>query len=111
MIRKPRQDSIAIASGQTTSAAIRMGDYVIAGLIAPGALTSTTGTFYACATQNGTFCPIYDSDGNAIIFTLSTNRAVGISGAEADAIAGFPWIKLVLSNPEGADRVLDLCLK
>ena len=111
MYRKPRIESLAIASGATTSAVVHLRDYMLAGIILPAALTSTAITFTACDTKDGTFVAVYDSDGNAVSVTAAAARAVGLSGAEADALAPFAFIKLVCGTAEGGDRVIKLVLK
>lgn len=111
MYRQPRHETVAIASGDDTSAEIHVGDYTIAGIQMPAAITSTSLTFYGSATHGGTYAPIYDSDGNAIAVPVAASRAIGLSAAEADALAPWPWVKVVMGSNEGADRELILVLK
>jgi hypothetical protein len=109
--RKPVVRTISIASGQTTSAEEDIQDYMVAGLITPSALTSTTITFQASNASGGTFVDVYDSDGNQVSLAVAASRAIGLSGAEADALAPFKWIKVVCGSAEGAARTIQLILK
>jgi hypothetical protein len=111
MYPKPVSQSANIASGGTTSQALRVGGKFIVGLITPAALTGTTITFTGCDTATGTFVPIYDSDGTAVSVAVAASRGYGLSGAEADALAPFPYIKLVSGSAEGAARVVKLLTK
>jgi hypothetical protein len=107
----PKVKTVIVASGGTTSAAFAVGAGAIAGLITPAALTSTSIAFHAADSQDGTFKPVYDSDGNAVAFSVGTSRAVGASGAEADALAPFEWFKLVCGTSEGGDRTFQIVVK
>jgi hypothetical protein len=109
--KKPIARTVNIANGATDSEAISIGDYLVAGIQTPGALTSATLTFHASTTLDGTYAPVYDSDGNAVSVAIGTSRAVGLSGAEADALAPWPFVKVVMGSAEGAARVLLLALK
>lgn len=111
MYKRPETRTVSIANAGTTSDAIGIGDYTIAGVITPSALTSTAITFTASATQSGTFVPVYDSDGNQVSLAASTSRAIGLSASEADALAPWSWIKVVCGSAEGAARTLTLVLK
>lgn len=111
MYKRPETRSVTIASGGTTSDVIPVQDYVITGVIIPAAITSTTLTFTACATKDGTFMPVYDSDGNQVSLAVAASRAIGLSGAEADALAPFQWIRVVMGSAELAARTLSLALK
>lgn len=100
-----------IANGQTTSQALRVTGGVICGLITPAALTGTAITFTACDTVDGTFVPVYDSDGNQVSVAVAASRALGLSGTEADALAPWPFIKLVSGSAEGAAREIKVVLR
>jgi hypothetical protein len=111
MIRNPRTVAVPIANGETTSAVVCLRDHAMVGLITPAALTSTAITFTASTTEGGTFVPVYDSDGSVVSLAVAQARAIGLSGAEADALAPFVWIKVVCGSAEADDRVLTLVLK
>ena len=104
MYRHPIVQTADIASGQTTSQALQVAQGIVTGLIMPAAFTGTTITFTACDTKDGTFVAVYDSDGNQVSLAVAASRAVGLSGAEADALAPFSYIKLVSGSSEGAAR-------
>jgi hypothetical protein len=104
--RKPTVLSTTILSGQTTSAALHLRDYVLVGLIMPAAFTGTTITFTASDTLGGTYVTIYDSSGAAISATVAASRAIGLTGAEVDAVAPWQFVKLVSGSAEGADRII-----
>ena len=111
MYRKPISLVATIANGQTTSGEIELRDYALAAIVTPAALTSTAITFTVSATKGGTYVPLYDSAGNQVSVTVTTSRAYGITGEEADALAAFNFIKLVGGSAEGAARDIYLCLK
>jgi hypothetical protein len=54
---------------------------------------------------------VKDSDGNAVSVSATSAGAFGISGAEADALAAFQWLKVTTASNEGADRTITLTLK
>lgn len=111
MYKRPETRTAEIASGGTESGVINIQDYAIAGVITPSALTGTALTFKACATKDGTFVDVYDSDGNQVSATATASRAIGLSASEADALAPWQWVKIVSNASEGADRSLTLVLK
>lgn len=111
MYKKPATRTITIAASGTTSSVIELGDYVVQGLITPAALTSTAITFTACGTKDGTFMAVYDSDGTQVSLSAAASRAIGLSSAEADAMAPWQFIKVVMGSAEAAERTLTLVLK
>ena len=111
MIRKPVVKTATIAASATTSDAIELRDYAMAGFIMPATLTSTTMTFTVCDTKAGTYVPLYDSDGNQISLPVAAARAIGLSGTEADALAPFAWVKLVGGSTEVSARSVACLLK
>ena len=52
-----------------------------------------------------------DSDGNTVTLTVAVSQALGLAGLEADALAPWPYIKVVMGSAEGGARTLKLCLK
>lgn len=109
--RKPRVETVTIANGGTTSAAILLRDYVLASIITPAALTSTAITFTASDTKGGSYVQVNDSDGNQVSLVAAASRSLSLSGAEADALAACLWVKVVTGSAEGAERILKLILK
>lgn len=109
--QKPRLIEVTIANGATTSDVIDLNDRMVAGIITPAALTSTVITFVVSDARAGTFVPLYDSDNALVSLTVTTARAYGMSGVEADALAPFPYAKLVGGSTEGGTRVIKVLLK
>lgn len=106
----PVTKTATIAASSTTSNALRVGARAIAGLLIPSAFTGTAITFTASDKFDGTFVPVYDSDGNQVSATVTASRAVALSGAEADAFAPWEFVKLVSNATEGTAReVLVIC--
>ena len=100
-----------IANGATTSDAISLLDQVAGGIITPAALTGTSLTFTVCNTVGGTYVALYDSDNNLVSMTVTVSRAYAFTGAEADALAPWPFVKIVSGSAEAAERSLVVCLK
>jgi hypothetical protein len=106
-----KQKTVTIASGGTTSEAIRMDNYAFAGLILPGTLTSTACTFTVSDTATGTFVPLADGAGNHISITVAASHAIAITGTAAEALAMWAYVKLVFGSAEGGARQVVCCLK
>lgn len=109
--KKPETRSVTIANGETTSGAVNLQDYAIVGLHMPAAFTGATITFQAATSESGSYNDVYDSDGNQVSASVAADRAIGLSGAEADALAPWNWVKLVSGSSEGADRTITLAIK
>lgn len=107
----PKTQDANIAQTETDSQAIRVTAGIVAGIRTPAALTSTAITFEGCEEVDGTFSPVYDSDGNQVSLAAAADRCIGLSGAEADALAPWPYIKLICGSAEGADRVIKVILR
>lgn len=111
MYKRPEKRTVTIANGGTTSAAFQTGDYIVSGVQTPAALTSTAITFLGSTSEAGTYAAVYDSENNQVSLTVAASRCVGLSGSEADAVAAWPWLKLVCGSAEGAERTLIVSLK
>lgn len=111
MYKRPETRTVTIASGETTSSVVGIGDYTIAGVHLGAALTGATIGFAAAPTSGGSFQTVKDSDGNTISLASNAAGALGLSGAEADALAPWQWIKIVSASAEAADRTITLALK
>jgi hypothetical protein len=103
---KPRAMTRRIASGSDTSAVVELLDGVLAGFSTPAALDTTSIKFEVCHVNDGTtFLPLYDSEGNEITLAVTTSRAYSIVGAEADALAPWPYVQLIAADGnESGDR-------
>lgn len=108
---RPFTKSVTIASGGTTSEALPTSVGTILGFRTPATLTSTAVTFTGCATATGTFVPVYDSEGNQVSVTVTTSRGYTLSGSDADAILGHPFIKMVFGSAEGGDRSISVTIR
>lgn len=114
MYRKPGRRTAHILNAATASEEIAIWSYMVAGMNLPAAFSGAAVTFkgsHASLANGGVYNTIYDADGNAITITVAANRAVSLTGAQADAVAAWPWIQLVSSSPEGGDRVIEMVLK
>ena len=100
-----------IPINDTTSNAIPLRGKMVVGLRMPSAFTGTAITFTASEELDGTFAAVYDSDGNQVSVAVSTSRFVGLGGAEADAVAAAPFIKLVSGSTEVAARDVIVAMK
>lgn len=98
--RMPR----AIAAGSGTTDVIQLRESATFGFITPAALDSTAFTFTVCDTPTGTFVPLYDSAGAAPSITVTVSRAYAVVGAEADAVAPWPFVRLKGNASESAVR-------
>jgi hypothetical protein len=99
---------VTIASGQTTSAAVAIGDGVPVGLQTPAALTGTAITFQGSCDDGATYAPLYDSSGSVVSITVSTSRLIAIEGLY---FVPCTHIKLVSGSSEAADRALVLVMR
>lgn len=101
------QTTVTIASAGTTSAAIDGQAYAFYGLIMPGTITSTAMTFTVSDKSDGTFVALYDETNTQVSVTIAASRAYNLP----DALAAWPWFKIVMGSSEAADRSLILCAK
>lgn len=99
--------TVTIASSGTTSQAVDVGEWLIAGIVTPAALTGITMTFTGALTEGGTYRPLRDSSGTAISVTVSPDDHILI---EPQTFAGVSWIKLVSGSTEAAAREITLVL-
>ena len=103
---KPRTMPAVIANGTDTSTLVALLDGLMVGIQTPATLTSTSFTFVVCGTPDGTFVPLFDSEGNQVSITVAGSRGYTLTTAEADAIAPWPFAKLVGDQNEAAERTL-----
>lgn len=99
---------IVIASGTTTSTAIPLKGWVLAAIDTPGTLTSTSLSFTECATETGTYKPIYNDAGSAYSVTVAATRHIIIDPSK---IVAGGYLKVVMGSSEGGDRTLTLRLR
>lgn len=116
---RPTSGTVTIISGGTTTSqggdngagVIKMGPHASLQLLFPAAFTSATVTFTSCATVGGTYQPVRDSDGNVVSIPVTAGANFTLTGAEADAIAGCDFIKIVAAGAEVADRIIGFIKK
>ena len=99
--------TVTIASSGTTSQAVDLGEWLVAGIVTPAALTGVAFTFTASASETGTYNACYDSTGTAISVTVAPSRHILI---EPQTFAGAQWLKLVSGSTEAAAREITLVL-
>ena len=99
--------TVTIASSGTTSQAVDVGEWLIAGIVTPAALTGIAMTFTGALTEGGTYRPLRDSSGTAISVTVAASRHILV---EPQTFAGARWLKLVSGTAEGAARTITLVL-
>lgn len=99
-----------IAATGTTSEAVDLGHgpYLALGIETPAALTTSTAiTFTVSRRLNGTYVPLYDTDGNgntnqvSIPVVVNAARAIAIP---AHLFAGWAALKIVVADAQAADR-------
>ena|SRR5882724_101871 len=99
--------TITIASGQTVSNAIDLGEMCLCGIQTPSALTSTAFTFQG-SSDNSTFCAMTTQDGTAISVTVAASKLIMLPPAN---FAGVRYLKVVAGSAEGADRNIILLVR
>lgn len=109
--KRPETRTLTIASGASTSNVVDLGDYAVAGIYLSAALTSATFGFEAALTLAGTTQTVKDSEGNTLSVASAAAGAVGLSGAEADALAPWRFVRLKTASNEDAARTIYLVLK
>lgn len=95
----------------TTSDPIELAGQTVLGFITPGTLTSTSVTFTACDTIDGTYVPVKDSSGSAISFTVTTNGYYGFKYDQIGAFLGIRFLKMVGGSSEAAGRQVKLAVR
>lgn len=100
--------TVTIASGATTSAPVDVGEWLVAGIVTPAALTGTAFTFTASArAETGTYRTCFDAAGTAISVAAAADRHILI---EPQTFAGAGWLKLVSNAAEAAAREVTVVL-
>lgn len=111
MYRVPQHMTLTIPASDDTTNVLELRDYTSFGIITPATLTSTTLEFHVSDAKDGTFVPLYDSEGNQIIITVTTSRAYGLATGDADALACHQFAKLVGGSTEAAARDIVVAMK
>lgn len=100
---------VTIPSGQTTSAAFRLGGHRIGAIRTPAALTGTALTFTTSDSEAGTYLPVW-TDSAAVSLVVAASRHIAMGVDEANAIASCDWLKIVSGSTEAADRILSVVI-
>ena len=108
---KPRTMPATIPSGETTTGVIALLDGVMVGIQTPGTMTSTAFTFKTSGSPAGDYEDLYDSEGNQVSVAIAATRSYTLTTSEADAIAPWPYAKVVGDQAEGAERELVIVKK
>ena len=111
MYRKAITLTATVAAGGTESGELELRDYQSIGISTPAVLTSTAITCKVSAVKGGTKLPLYDSENNLVSLTVTTARAYGVTGAEADALAPWNFVSLVCGSAEAAGAAISVVLK
>lgn len=93
--------SVAIASGQTVSAAVNLKGYRVEGLELPAAFTGTSISFQV-SSDGATFQPHYDTANALVSMTVAQGRSYSLPAS----LAAWPYFKIVSGTAEGAARTL-----
>jgi hypothetical protein len=98
----PRDQTLVIDNGQTTSNAIFIGNESLAGLEFPAVLTGANVSFTGCATETGTYKTV-EYEGTDISFAVAASRILTFNPAK---FFGVMWLKVVSDAAEGAERTI-----
>jgi len=97
-----------IASSGSTSAAVNLSGLQLVAIKTPSALTGSSFTFTACDTVGGTYVLVQAVDGGSdYTASAATSEAQWIP-VDVRVFAGVPFLKLVSSGTEAADRTIQL---
>ena len=94
---------LLIAAGTGVSSSYDARGHILAGLILPAALTSTS-MGIAFSEDGVNFVPVFPQSGGAVAITVGTSRFVSLSLTGIASLPGF--IRLTCGSTEVADRVV-----
>ena len=101
--------SVAIASGDQSSAVVSLKGFVPVGVQTPAALTGTALTFEVCNSTGSSCVPLkVTTSGTALSYTVTTSSYYAFDPVPFN---GVQFLKLKSGTAEGANRVLLLSLK
>lgn len=98
--------TIDISEDDDLTPAFNFQDFLLMVIHTPSGWDAANITFKVSDAQDGTFDDLYDSDGNQVVVTAAASRALGITGAEAAALAPCAWVKIATTAGQTADRAL-----
>lgn len=99
--------STTVANGTDESGVITTNGMSLCGIQLPATMTSTSITFEAATTKNGTYQPIYNKSGQ-VSYTITSGQFLAIDPAD---FYGVQFLKIKTGSNEGADRALAYALK
>lgn len=99
--------TVTIPASGTTSPAIDVGEFLVAGIVCPAALTSLAFTFQGAVSEDGPYRTLTNSSGTDLTVTVAPSDHVCI---EPQTLAGTVWLKIVGGSAEAADREITLIL-
>lgn len=104
--------SVVIKANASLSTPIEIGRDTIISIQMPSAWTTANLTFQGATSLNGTYNDIYDSAGNELVATASTNRII----TDLPELAGMPFLKIrsgtaAAAVVQGGDRTLNVIVK
>lgn len=106
IVRNQYWASTTIPSGEATSGAIPTGGRVILGLVMPAAFTGASITF-TVSHDGTTYQALYDESNTQVSVTVAASRSYQLP----DALAAWPYFKIVSASNEGAARTLYVVMK
>lgn len=98
-----------IKANQSLSNSVELTGDVVVSIITPSVLAGTIFTFQASPTKDGTYKNVYDTDGNELQVTMSTDRYI----VGALKLAGMLFLKIRTGTAaaptlQSADRTIDI---
>ena len=98
-----------LEDGETQTLAVNVGFKTIVGMIIPASFEGVTLTFHVAPRPGDTYQPLYDSAGNAVSFTVASNRQIWVP---AEVFGGVKNLKITSNTAaDGADREITLLAK
>jgi len=99
-----------IANSNTTSDVVSCSKgLTLVGIYMPAALTGANFSFTACDTANGTYVPVYDTEGAAqYSIAFGASRYIPVDPA---VFAGVRFLKIVSDATEGGSRSIKLACR
>ena len=108
--QRVKEAVIDISASDTTSSAVDLGSNRIFALHLPAAFTGTGVSFTIAPEIDGTYQALYDDAGDEISLAVAQGEAIGITGANASALAPCRFVKIVSNDNEIADRTIKILL-
>lgn len=91
--------SVTVANGQTDSDAIDLLGTTLVGAYLPASVEGTSLKFKAATAIDGTYLPVYGTDGNEVAYTVGSSHYVPLDPA---VFSGVRFLKIVLASQTGA---------